>query len=313
MNKSERINEMMIFLNEKDNFNLKDLMERYDISKSTALRDIEALERIGMPIYSQVGRNGYYGLLHHRLLSPILFDTDEVLALYFSMLTLRSYESTPFHLSVEALIKKFEKCLSTEKKEKFQKIEKVFSLSIYQQNKHCEYLDIILQTAIEEKVCTLKYMKNCNEMTYNIQFFNITSNHGQWYATGFDIENNRPVVLRCDRISQIQINLEYSSQKLEKFLEMGSNLYKTNSSIEFEVEISEKAVDLFYKEHYPSMKLTFENSCHKIRGFYNTNEEEFIANYFLAYGEGIQSIYPKSLKQLIVKRLENLKKFVENI
>ncbi|MEB9816424.1 DeoR family transcriptional regulator, partial [Bacillus cereus] len=41
MKKTERINDMLIFLNNKRNFNLKDLMVRYDISKSTALRDIQ--------------------------------------------------------------------------------------------------------------------------------------------------------------------------------------------------------------------------------------------------------------------------------
>lgn len=83
MNKSERINDMMLFLNDKNIFNLKDLMEKYSISKSTALRDVEALERIGMPIYSQSGRNGYYGILRNRLLSPIVFNMDEVYALIF--------------------------------------------------------------------------------------------------------------------------------------------------------------------------------------------------------------------------------------
>ena len=110
MNKSERINDMMLFLNDNNIFNLKDLMEKYSISKSTALRDVEALERIGMPIYSQSGRNGYYGILRNRLLSPIVFNIDEVYALYFSLLTLRDYESTPFHLCAEKLKKKFELC-----------------------------------------------------------------------------------------------------------------------------------------------------------------------------------------------------------
>lgn len=103
MNKPERMNDMMLFLNDKNSFNLRDLMDKYNISKSTALRDIESLERIGMPIYSQHGRNGHYGILRNRLLSPIVFNIDEVFALYFSMLTLRTYETTPFHLSVEKL------------------------------------------------------------------------------------------------------------------------------------------------------------------------------------------------------------------
>ncbi|MNM87604.1 HTH domain protein [compost metagenome] len=70
MKKSERLNDMLMYLNDKKSFNLKCIMERYSISKSTALRDVQSLEEIGMPIYSKAGRNGYYGILPNRLLSP---------------------------------------------------------------------------------------------------------------------------------------------------------------------------------------------------------------------------------------------------
>lgn len=59
MKKSERLIDMMVYLNDKKSFNLKDIMDRYTISKSTALRDIQSLEEIGMPIYSNSGRNGH--------------------------------------------------------------------------------------------------------------------------------------------------------------------------------------------------------------------------------------------------------------
>ena len=48
-------------------------MDKYNISESTALRDIISLEEIGMPIFSEYGRYGRYGILKHRLLSPINF------------------------------------------------------------------------------------------------------------------------------------------------------------------------------------------------------------------------------------------------
>ena len=114
MRKSTRLNDMMIFLNDKSFFNLKDIMQEYGISKSTAIRDIQSLEEIGMPIFSETGRNGRYGILKNRLLSPIIFTVDEMYALYFAMLTLNAYESTPFHLSIGKLKKKFETCLSDE-------------------------------------------------------------------------------------------------------------------------------------------------------------------------------------------------------
>jgi len=52
MNKSERLNDMIRFLNGREFFHLHDLMEKYQISKSTALRDIASLEQLGMPIFA---------------------------------------------------------------------------------------------------------------------------------------------------------------------------------------------------------------------------------------------------------------------
>ena len=83
MKKSERLNDMMMFLNNKNSFNIKDIMERYHISRSSAIRDIKSLEELGMPIYSKSGRNGSYKILPNRLLSPIVFTIDEVYSLYF--------------------------------------------------------------------------------------------------------------------------------------------------------------------------------------------------------------------------------------
>lgn len=63
MKKSERLNHMMMYLNDFDYFNLSDLINKYNISRSTALRDIASLEELGMPIYAEQGRYGRYVIL----------------------------------------------------------------------------------------------------------------------------------------------------------------------------------------------------------------------------------------------------------
>ncbi len=313
MNKSERLNDMMLFLNDKNSFNLRDLMDKYNISKSTALRDLEALERIGMPIYSQHGRNGYYGILRNKLLSPIVFNIDEVFALYFSMLTLRAYETTPFHLSVERLKEKFENCLSIKKVEMLRKVEKVFSLASVQHTNVCLFLSDVLQHAIEEKVCSVTYRKKEADQRYYIQFFDISSAYGQWYATGYNFESEKSQVFRCDKISGIETSNRYSSKPLSEFIKPADELYKIHGATNFEFEISKKGMDLFYKEHYPTMKLYIENGKYYIRGFYNVGEETFIANYFINYGEKILSVKPESLKTLIAERLRTLTDYFSNV
>lgn len=306
MNKSERLNDMMLFLNDKNTFQLSDIMTKYDISRSTAIRDIKSLEEIGMPIYSERGRNGHYQVLRNRLLSPIVFNIDEVFALYFSMLTLKAYETTPFHLSVEKLKTKFERCLSAEKIEMLRKTEEVFSLGYIKHNNQCEFLDIILQFTMEEKVCQINYDKNGTEKTYIVQFYNISSAYGQWYVTSYNFETKRMQVFRCDRILGLEENDAFEAKKLLDFKRAAENFYKKEDVTNFEVEIASNGVDLFFKENYPSMRLRQEQGKNFIRGYYNKGEERFIINYLLGYGDKIIAIQPDSLREMLLNELGSL-------
>ena len=46
--------------------------------------------------------------------------------------------------------------------------------------------------------------------------------------------------------------------------------------------------------------------CHVIKGFYNRDEEKFIADYFIHYGDNLLKVEPAKLKLLITDRLKNL-------
>ncbi|WP_432665882.1 YafY family protein [Wukongibacter baidiensis] len=311
MRKSERINDMMIYLNDKNFFNLKDIMSKYGISKSTALRDIQSLEMIGMPIYSQPGRNGYYGILQNRLLSPIIFTVDEVYALYFSMLTLNAYETTPFHLNVENLKQKFELCLSKEQINRIHGMEEIFSLGYSQHYNSSPFLKDILQMAIEEKVCKITYNKKDIEKLYYVQFFDISSAYGQWYSTAFNHETKTVQVFRCDKVLSLTLDTKYEAKSVNELKKKSFSIFRKENATDFEIGILPKGVDLFYKEHYPSMQLYFEKEQYFIRGFYNKGEENFIANYLINYTDNIISIKPIALKNIIKEKLSELKEYYE--
>lgn len=307
MKKSERLNDMILYLKDKKSFNLKDMMNKYAISKSTALRDIQSLEEIGMPFYSNQGRNGCYGILPNRLLSPIVFTIDEIHALYFAMQTLNAYQSTPFHLSVEKLKQKFEGCISAERIQELRKMELIFSLRSYQNKNVCSCLGNILQMAVNETVCEVCYTRGETKNQYYLQFFAITSAYGQWYATAYNFQTQKPQIFRCDRIHSVQPCSQYIPKPLSEFFVPASELFRDKTAVDFKVRISRQGVDIFHKEHYPSMELYQENGEWYVSGFYNKEEEAFIATYFIMYGETILSIQPDSLKKLILERLEKIK------
>lgn len=313
MKKTERINDMIRFLNDKKIFSLKSIMSRYGISKSTALRDLQSLEALGMPIYSTSGRHGHYGILENRLLAPILFTTDEINALYFSMQTLSAYQSTPFHLDIEKLKKKFESCISSDRILTLRKMETILNLSAHKSVSECPFLDVILRSAIHMDVCEITYRKGERLKNYYLQFFNISAAFGQWYTTAFNFQTGKPIVLRCDRIRTLCTCDLYQPLAVEQLINESPLIFRDADAIDFTVGISKQAVDLYYKENYPSMNLYYENDSYCIKGFYNPNEENFIAYYFMAYGKSIVSIKPDSLKTAILERIKSVEKYILSI
>lgn len=313
MNKSERLNDLMIYLNNKNYFNLKNIMERYKISKSTALRDIQSLEEIGMPIFSETGRNGRYGILKNRLLSPIVFTVDEMYALYFAMITLNAYESTPFHLSVETLKQKFETCISNDHINTIHKMEQILSFDVSRHHNSSPLLNDILRMAVEEKVCRITYNKRGSATDFCVQFIHISASYGQWYVTALNFINDKVQVFRCDKIITLDESTEHAPKPIRELTDLLADSFKYRDATDFEVEIQPKGVDLFHKEHYPSMKLYLEGKRYYIRGFYNKEEETFIANYFLNYTDNIVSIKPHKLKRLLQDKILALQLYYAGI
>lgn len=312
MKKTERINDMLMFLNNRDAFQLRDLMNEYQISKSTALRDVQSLEQLGMPIYSEKGRYGSYKILKNKMLSPIIFSLDEMYALYFAMLTLGFYQSTPFHLSVAKLNEKFENCLSPNQVKKIHRMREVLQLEGNHHHYESEFLDEILESILDENVLEILYEKKEEKKRYLIQFFRISAKFGQWYVAGREHKTNKYRVFRCDRIIHIEERLNLEKNSLEELMSTYTTSFTTDKPIPFEVEIAPEAIDIYYKENYPSMKIEMADKT-VISGFYHPREESFIADYIGRFGSCVRCIKPEPLKTAIQNRMRELLKHYDSV
>ncbi|WP_221567771.1 YafY family protein [Alkalihalobacillus sp. TS-13] len=313
MNRSERLNDMLQFINNKKTFNLKDLMEKYNISKSTAIRDVQSLELLGMPIYAEQGRNGKYLVLENRILSPIIFTVDEMYAIYFAMLTLEGYKAKPFEYEISKLEEKFKEVLPIQVKENIEKMKGLISLEITNHSNFNSYLKDIIQGIIDEKNYLVSYMKTKEKIQITGQFIKINSKFGQWYAKFYNMDKQKIQNLRCDKILSLKVVKDRSSMRLEYLLSLLETYHKQANAIQFSIVVNDKGKDLYDKEHYPSMSIQKKDEHYVISGYYNLNEEDFISDYFLRFGRSIISIRPYTLKALIQKKLDIIGRHLNNI
>ncbi|NBI30191.1 helix-turn-helix transcriptional regulator [Chengkuizengella marina] len=306
MNKSERLNDMLQFINDKKAFNLKDLMEKYNISRSTAIRDVQSLELLGMPIYAEQGRNGKYLVLDNRILSPITFTVDEMYAMYFAMLTLKRYKAKPFEYEIIKLENKFNQVLPSKVKDNIEKMKGLINLEITNHSNFNPYLKDLIQGIVEEKIYLVSYLKNKEKIQITGQFIKINSKFGQWYSKIYNIDIQKVQNLRCDKILSLEVVENKNSMRLEYLLSLVENHHKQTDAIEFSIIVTDRGKDLYDKEHYPSMSIQKTDDNYIISGYYNWNEEDFISDYFLRYGKSIISISPPTLKASIQNKLHIL-------
>lgn len=92
MNKTTRINLIMRYINNRSQFTLKELMQEFDISRSTAIRYVRIIEDLGLPLVSEPGRNGGYVVMRNQVLPAIHFTTDEIKMMFIAFMATRNQQ-----------------------------------------------------------------------------------------------------------------------------------------------------------------------------------------------------------------------------
>lgn len=308
MKKTERINQMLRFINQKQHFTLQDLMHEFQISKRTALRDIAVLEEIGAPIYAEYGRYGGYHLLNQMQLPPISFNSQEVYALYFAMQALQSFSSLPFQVSFHSIHEKFLNALSENQREEIERMQDRVSFRHTEQIRDSIHLEILLTAAVKNKVLKMAYQKASQTDTRTIQPIAIYAMKGYWYCQAYDLSKKAYRVFRCDRMTSAEITDIQPSMDLNKItMQRAHSLWKpSEKAIQFKCLVDQKGIEHFQQEHYPSMKLIPEKEKMYIVGSYEPHELDFIIKYFAGFGKSLKIVEPNILKESLRKYYSDL-------
>lgn len=313
MRRAERLNQELIFLSSKKSFNLSDLMNEFNISKRTALRDIQDLEFMGLPFYVENGRNGGYKLINEKLIIPVHFDIGEITSIFFALKSLELLSTTPFEKSYPLLYKKLLATLPMGQKEKILKLLNVVEYYSIPPINPTNYLTMILEAILDLKVLNILYTQH-NKVSKQILPYNLFYRNGVWFCYALDINNNIFGIYRCDYIKECNIDEKikhsYTFKDLENFL---NSFEETYHNIKFRCSLTKFGKELFMKKNYPNMRLEEINNQTYMVGSFNEKELDYMVHYIIGLGENVKIEYPEILKNAYVKKLkEILKKYIKS-
>lgn len=297
MKKSERLNMELIFLKDKSSFHLKDLMVEFNISKSTAIRDIKALEEMGLALYVENGRFGGYKIISENLLTPIYFNNNEMLAIFYALKSMSALTTTPFEKTYVQLSEKLSATISPNLRNEITETLNYIHFHTVSPVKKTKYLATILEVIQSNDVVMIHYSQYEPIIYERIQIYELFYRSGVWFFSGMDLIRGQWGIYRCDYVDmleKVEDNLAKYTRSQLSDLEID---YEQNyHDINFKCELTAFGVELFLKKSYPNMSLEYIEDKPFIVGGYNEGELQYMIDYLISLGENVKILYPESLK-----------------
>ncbi|WP_339321347.1 YafY family protein [Paenibacillus sp. FSL W8-0194] len=200
MSKSKRLMELMMAVNRKRSFTVKELASEFNVSPRTILRDLQELSELGVPLYSEVGPHGGYRLLNQRMLPPIAFTEEEAVSVFFAVHALRHYSSLPFEAESSAALQKFYRFMPEDTRERIDQMKHRVDFVTPKRQASSPFLGILLNAAVRQQVLTIDYASRQRQSQRDIQPIGINTRNGFWYCPAYCFNSHSFRVFRCDRI-----------------------------------------------------------------------------------------------------------------
>lgn len=312
MGKSRRLIELMMAVNRKRKFTVKELAEEFGVSTRTMLRDLQELSGMGVPLYSQVGAGGGYHVLTERTLPPISFTENEAFSIFFASHALRHFSSLPFEASAESALRKFLRYLSDDVKIQIEEMRHRVDFFTHTRQERADHLEILLQASIKRLPVTIHYGTQADETQQRtIQPIGIYAHEGYWFCPAYCDLRKGFRLFRVDRIGSaawadagaISPSVDISEVNLTNW---GLHFYGKQESVDVKVKLTAKGIQLFRDKSwiFPWGEVYVSHDGTGIlEAGISRSEIPFFSEYFFSFGAEAVVLHPEELREAIKKRL----------
>ncbi|WP_374016499.1 YafY family protein [Paenibacillus thiaminolyticus] len=203
MQKAKRLIELMMLINQKQQFTARDLAEACGVSLRTIQRDLRDLEELGVPLYAEFGPKGGYRLLKEKLLPPLTFMENEAVAMFFAYQSLHNYASIPFGEEAVSALSKFYSVLPPNAKRTIDRLKDCIQFWVPQREQEAPFLQPLLEAAVELRAITIRYDSAQGENERDIVPLGLYAHNGYWYCPAYCFRRQAYRLFRADYIRSL--------------------------------------------------------------------------------------------------------------
>lgn len=308
MSKVKLLFDLIIYVNTRRQFTAQDVANEFNVSLRTAHRYLSELDEMGVPLYTEPGRNGGYRVLNNRVLPPILFNENEAFSIFFAFQSLKYYHSLPFDIDITSVSNKLYSNLPLDTRKKIDRLDEVLSFWNQKRSVPSHYLKEIIEAAVEKQVVRIEYMSKSGHSMREVAPIGIYAYDGFWYMPAFDTVHTMVKLFRTDRIVKLnRLERIYSPNMTLSDWLLSHTEQEPKAPIRLYVELTKEGLrqcrSIPWLEPYAVMK-------NQGQGYIDTvidqTEIEFVSHYFFQLGTEAKVIEPQEIANRIYELSQKL-------
>ncbi len=301
--KTGRIIGIITVLQRKGKVTMPYLAEKFEVSKRTIARDIEAICAAGIPIVTSQGADGGVEIMNGFNFDTTVFTKDELGTILTGLKALESVSALPSSSALSEKLYGKENIIPLDK-------NIMIDLSSFYKDSLSEKIKLLKQAALDKKCVTFHYYYNKGESDKLVEPIMIVFKWSNWYVFGFCPERNDFRMYKLNRLWNLkQTEILFPQREIpEKKLDFGQH-FSDEYIISAVYEPDEKYK--LVEEYGPdSFTVREDGKLYAKWGFCDYNNA---MNWFLGFGDRVEILEPEEFKQDYIKRLKKtLEKYEKN-
>ncbi|MEK4669646.1 helix-turn-helix transcriptional regulator [Niallia sp. FSL R7-0271] len=299
MKKVERINTVMRYINNRAHFTISEIMQEFNISRSTATRDIKEIESMGMPLVAEVGRDGGYYVMNNSVLPNVHFTDSEIKALFIAFMATRN-QQLPYLKSRQSLAEKLLGLLSENQQDDLVLLNQI--LLFEGTNPHNpDLLDLsdlphptlekLIQTLLLDSYLLISIKEEKEISSYPIFLLHLYREKSLWIIECFDLKDEKRRIIPVDNLTNVEPYPTKNRVSKKKILE---KLSKQQEVYNIVLELGPRAIAQYKKYHPLKVSISYTNPYQTaaiLKVFINVKNPEELTewtNWLLFLGRDIK-------------------------
>lgn len=203
MNRIERLAAILLLLQEHA-YTSEEIARRFEISRRTVLRDVQALSEMGVPVIAREGPGGGYTLPADYRTQPLPLTRNEAFLLLLSLNAVEHLSDLPFKREMVSLLTKLRALLPQGELSGAEDLLTTVAMDVPTREQRAPFLEDLLRATQSETWLRVTYQSGGRISTQHLLPKQIYTQAGFWYCRALSAERGEERTYRVDRVQDIE-------------------------------------------------------------------------------------------------------------